>query len=70
MLFEGAKLMRAGMPDGMALSFAAGILSSAAVGFLCIAFLLRYLARFSLNVFIVYRIALALVVLAVAWPRG
>ncbi|MFN8533778.1 MAG: undecaprenyl-diphosphatase UppP [Dehalococcoidia bacterium] len=69
-LFEGAKLMRAGMPDGMALSFAAGILSSAAVGFLCIAFLLRYLARFSLNVFIVYRIALALVVLAVAWPRG
>lgn len=47
-----------------------GILSSGIVGFLCIAFLLRYLQRHSLGVFIVYRVVLGLVLLAVTWPRG
>ena len=69
-LLESAKLARSGMPDGMAVAFVAGIVASALVGFLCIAFLLRYLARFSLTIFIVYRVVLALVVWAVAWPRG
>jgi undecaprenyl-diphosphatase len=69
-VFESAKLARSGMPEGMALAFVAGVVASALVGFLCIAFLLRYLARFSLTIFIVYRVVLALVVLAVAWPRG
>jgi undecaprenyl-diphosphatase len=69
-VFETAKLARAGMPDGFAALFAAGVVSSAIVGFLCIAFLLRFLARFSLNVFIVYRLALALVVFAVTAAGG
>ncbi|MCS6801370.1 MAG: undecaprenyl-diphosphatase UppP [Chloroflexota bacterium] len=68
-VLESVKLARTGMPDGLAFAFAAGILSSAVVGFLCIAFLIRFLARFSLNVFIVYRLALALLVLALTVPQ-
>jgi undecaprenyl-diphosphatase len=69
-LKQMTKLAGDGVPEGMAAAMVVGILSSAVVGFLCIAFLLRYLERYTLNVFVVYRIALAIVVIIVAWPRG
>jgi undecaprenyl pyrophosphate phosphatase UppP len=42
-----------------------GIVASAASGFLAIAFLLAYLRRHSFVVFLVYRVAVAIVVFAV-----
>jgi undecaprenyl-diphosphatase len=64
------KLALSGIASEMVLPFLVGIVSSAIVGFLCIAFLLRFLSRFSLRVFIAYRVLLALIVLVIAWPRG
>ncbi len=48
---------------------AAGILTSGIVGYLSIAFLLRYLRTHSVNLFLWYRLALGLLVLAVWWWR-
>ncbi|MCL6647806.1 MAG: undecaprenyl-diphosphatase UppP [Chloroflexi bacterium] len=64
------KLALSGIASEMVLPFLVGIVSSAIVGFLCIVFLLRFLSRFSLRVFIAYRVLLALIVLVIAWPRG
>jgi len=41
------------------LGFVLGTLTSAVIGYLCIKFLLRYLERHSMNVFVGYRLALA-----------
>lgn len=48
---------------------AAGVLSSGIVGYLSIAFLLRYLRTHSVNLFMWYRLALGLLVLALWWFR-
>lgn len=45
--------------------FVLGTLSAAVVGYLAIRFLIRYLERHSLNIFVWYRLALALLVMAV-----
>ncbi|MSQ28773.1 MAG: undecaprenyl-diphosphate phosphatase [Dehalococcoidia bacterium] len=55
---------------GTMLMVAAGFLSAAVAGYLCIAFLMRYLQRGNLYVFAGYRVLLALVVVAVAVARG
>ena len=47
------------MPGGVTGPFLAGIAAAALVGALCIAFLLRYLQRAGLTVFVVYRLLLA-----------
>lgn len=54
-----------GMDGHEALMFLAGSLSSAAVGYLAIKFLLRFLANHSLRIFAYYRFALAAVVAVV-----
>ncbi|MGC8783769.1 MAG: undecaprenyl-diphosphatase UppP [Armatimonadota bacterium] len=46
-----------------------GVLTSGVVGYLSIAFLLRYLRTHSVNLFLWYRLALGLLVLAVWWMR-
>ncbi|GIV21682.1 MAG: undecaprenyl-diphosphatase [Armatimonadota bacterium] len=46
-----------------------GVLTSGVVGYLSIAFLLRYLRTHSVNLFLWYRLALGLLVLAVWWIR-
>lgn len=68
-LFKLRDLASAGLPPHDRLLFAAGILASAVVGYLCIAFLLAYLRRGSLLVFVLYRLILGVVLLAVFWPR-
>jgi undecaprenyl-diphosphatase len=56
---EGLPLVRHGLPAGEGPLFAAGIVSSAIVGYLAIRLFLRYLTRHSLSVFAWYRLALA-----------
>lgn len=48
---------------------AAGVLSSGIVGYLSIAFLLRYLRTHSVDLFMWYRLALGLLVLVIWWLR-
>lgn len=56
-----------GVPPEMRLQFAIGILVSAAVGCVVIAFFLRFLRSNTLRIFIRYRIALGILVLALAF---
>jgi undecaprenyl-diphosphatase len=57
-----AETAREGMGGHEVAMFVAGSVSSAAVGYLAIKFLLRFLANHSLQVFAYYRFALAAVV--------
>lgn len=68
-LLEGVKLLQAGLPAEERVIFAAGTVSAAVVGYLAIAFLLRFLQRYSTMVFVAYRLILGLVLLAVVTLR-
>jgi undecaprenyl-diphosphatase len=59
------KLHKLHLAPGELAPFAAGVACSAVVGYASIKFLLTYLNRHSLNLFIGYRLALAAVVLAI-----
>lgn len=73
-VYKGLDLLRTGIPPGMAGPFVWGFLASAASGFLAIAFLLAYLRRHDVGVFLWYRLAAAAftfaVVLAGIRPPG
>jgi undecaprenyl-diphosphatase len=56
-------LRTAGIPDAAKLPMLFGFLSSLVIGYLTIKFLIRYLQRNTLQIFIVYRIALGVVIL-------
>ena len=58
------KLSKLRLAPGEALPFGLGVAFSTVVGYLCIKFLLRYLGRHSLNLFVWYRLVLVAVVLA------
>ena len=60
-----AEVVGEGMNGHEAVMFLAGSISSAAVGYLAIKFLLRFLANHSLRIFAYYRFALAVVVAVV-----
>ena len=67
----GLDLVRVGVTADEAGIFVAGMVVSAAVGYVAIASLLRYLSRHSLAVFAWYRLALAATVMAWMWAgRG
>jgi undecaprenyl-diphosphatase len=66
-LKAGVDLLRAGVPPEMRVPLVVGISVSAVVGYLAIAALLRYLERRSFQIFIVYRVALGVLVLALGW---
>jgi undecaprenyl-diphosphatase len=51
----------------MVLPFGAGIIVAALVGYLVIAVLIRYLERQTFAIFIVYRLGLGVLVLALGW---
>ncbi len=68
-LLEGVKLLQAGLPAEERVIFAAGTVSAAVVGYLAIAFLLRFLQRYSTKAFVAYRLILGLVLLAVVTLR-
>jgi undecaprenyl-diphosphatase len=63
-------VLQAGFPAAERLPFLVGFLAAAVVGYLCIAFLLRYLQRNSVNVFVYYRWLLAIGIVLLALVRG
>ena len=65
-VFKLKDLVETGVPPDEASAFAAGIVVSFLVGLVAIRFLLQYLRRYSLTAFVVYRVALAALVLAVS----
>ncbi len=62
--------LREGVPGAELSTVLVGVLCSAVVGFLAIGFLLRYLQRNSMLVFVVYRVVFGLLVIAVGVLRG
>ena len=64
-LFGLAEALADGMDRAQVLTFATGIAVSAAVGYLAIRFLLRYLSQHSLRAFAYYRFGLAAIVATV-----
>ena len=64
---KGMEIRHEGLPQNMHLPFLCGALVSALVGYLVIAVLIRYLERRTFKVFVVYRIALGVLVLLLGW---
>jgi undecaprenyl-diphosphatase len=60
---EAPKLLKAGLDGDMAQLFAIGVITSAVVGYIAVAYFIRYLAKHSLDVFAWYRLALAVATL-------
>lgn len=63
-LFKGLDIVRDGLPPGSAGPLAIGVASSAVSGFAAIWFLLRYLRSHSYDLFVVYRLVVAGIILA------
>jgi undecaprenyl-diphosphatase len=68
-LFEGRKLLAAGLPAGGELPLAVGFAAATVSGLAAIAFLIRYLRSNSMAVFVVYRVVLAAVVFVALLAR-
>jgi undecaprenyl-diphosphatase len=66
-LKKGLEIRHAGLSHDMRLPFLCGALVSALVGYLVIAVLIRYLERRTFKLFVVYRIAVGVIVLLVGW---
>ncbi len=66
-LFKGFELRHTGLAPEMRLPFFAGIVVSGLVGYLVVAFLLRYLAHRTFKIFVIYRLVLGVVVLLLGW---
>jgi undecaprenyl-diphosphatase len=62
-LYEGIDLVVTGVPAGAGSPFVVGILSAAASGFAAIWWMLRYLQTHNYDIFVVYRVVAAVVVL-------
>jgi undecaprenyl-diphosphatase len=65
-LLKAHELRKEGLPAGMHAPFLVGIIVSAVVGYIAIAWLIRYLQSNSLRLFIVYRIVAGIVVIVLA----
>jgi undecaprenyl-diphosphatase len=66
-LKKGLELRHTGLPPQMRLPFLVGAVLAALVGYVVIAVLLRYLERGSFKIFVVYRVALGVIVLVLGW---
>lgn len=66
-LKKGVDILSNGIAADMVLPFVVGVLVAAIVGYLVIAFLIRYLERGTFKIFVVYRLALGVLVLALGW---
>lgn len=65
-LLKAHELKKQGLPAAMHLPFVVGVVVSAIVGYFAIVWLIRYLQVNTLKVFIIYRIAFGLFVIALA----
>jgi undecaprenyl-diphosphatase len=61
------EIRHTGLPAEMRLPFAVGVVVAGLVGYLVIAALIRYLERRTFKIFIVYRVALGVLVLLLGW---
>lgn len=52
-------IVKHGLPSGEAVIFLAGIITASIVGYLCIGFLMEYLKKRSMNIFVIYRFLFA-----------
>ena len=66
-LKKGLEIHHHGLPADMRMPFLVGILVSALVGYAVIAVLIRYLERRTFTIFVVYRVILGVVLLAIGW---
>jgi undecaprenyl-diphosphatase len=66
-LKKGWEIHHSSLPADMRLPFLFGIVVSAVVGYAVIAVLIRYLERRTFTVFVVYRVILGVILLAVGW---
>jgi undecaprenyl-diphosphatase len=66
-LKKGLEIRHTGLPHDMHLPFLFGAVVSALVGYLVIAVLIRYLERHTFRVFVIYRLALGVIVLLLGW---
>jgi len=66
-LKKGFEIRHEGLPPEMRLPFLLGVIVSGLVGYFVIAVLIRYLERRTFRIFVVYRLALGVVVLALGW---
>ena len=66
-LKEGSRILKEGITPEMVWPFVLGVVIAAIVGYLVIAVLIRYLERGTFRIFIVYRLALGVLVLALGW---
>jgi undecaprenyl-diphosphatase len=66
-LKKGLEIRHEGLPPEMRLPFLCGILVSGLVGYLVIAVLIRYLERRTFKAFVIYRLALGVILLALGW---
>jgi len=64
---KALELRHSGLPVEMRLPFLVGVVVAAVVGYLVIAVLIRYLERRTFTVFVVYRVMLGVIVLALGW---
>ncbi len=68
-LYEGAKLVKDGLPAGMGTAMLLGAATAAVTGWFAVKYLLRFLRKGSFKPFVWYRFALALTVVIVALAR-
>ncbi len=66
---KGWELHKDGLPENMRMPYLVGVIVSAAVGLIVIAFFMKYLRRHSLSVFVWYRIVFGIIVIALAFFR-
>jgi undecaprenyl-diphosphatase len=66
-LKKGVEIVKHGLPPDMLMPFLVGTVVAAASGYLVIAWLIRYLERRTFKIFIVYRLAFGVLVLALGW---
>ncbi|HEV8676232.1 MAG TPA: undecaprenyl-diphosphatase UppP [Methylomirabilota bacterium] len=69
-LLKTVGLVRAGLGAAEVTALEVGLLASFVAGLLAVWFLIRYLQRRTLTVFVVYRVVLGLVILWIFWGRG
>ena len=63
---DALEMRKTGIPPDMKLPYVVGVLVSAVVGIVVIAFFLKYLRRHSLSVFVWYRVIFGIIVIALA----
>lgn len=66
-LLKGLEVLRTGLPEDLILPFVVGTAVAGFAAYFVIAWLLRFLATNTFKIFIVYRIALGMIVLLLGW---